>query len=216
MQNTGDRSGAWIDMARTILRFALFFLFGSLLWYPVFFLIENAVYPTMCAWFPSLFRTYHFMTEKAAYEALLAKQRLVATIIAALLTVLIAVRTDNRRYENIIAETDGFYRLREGLRAYLKQNLITDILSAWITPIPVFALYLLIPVLVDLPIESSGAKQLADLFSVFTNGAADLSARFGAAVGYLFAVLLILACHLPATICALRWYRAAWLSAFAE
>ena len=199
--------------AANILRFAVFFFFGALLFYPLFQLIERAVYPMLCGWFPTLFREFDYFAEREAYDALHAKKEVAAAVLAEGLSLFFAVRTDNRRYERIITETDGLYRLPDGFRLCIRQNLPADLAALLLAPVPALALSWVLPKIALLPLTPERILRTERAIAFFL----PVLRAFGGGIrGYAWMLLVAAICYPWAIFSAVGRFRAGWLSSFTE
>lgn len=168
--------------------------------YPLFAEICYSFYIILRGFIPSL-PLYSSVLEKEKYQLLMGTINAIATLPALVISTFAVARFQNKRYEIITAETNGFYTLREGLAFYLPRYLVADIIGALIPVTAFCAAYHLIPMVII-------KKHLSVLFA-FTAAPVGL---IGAVPSAVLLTLVFLACvPLKAVYSVLAW-RASWLS----
>jgi hypothetical protein len=195
---------------RTALRFLIFNLLLPVIFRPVMWLL-GIVFNLLCKWFPTIFRIYSIITEKAAYE----RQQLLISVIAlafsVFITVFLAVAFDNGKNEFLISKTEGFYTLKGGFSVYKSKFLTFDILLSFSIPSILYALSF-IPI--DFPAGKLSVleKYLTLFFVPYTS----LSEYFGIVPGEIILIFICVAALFPAIFSGLKRWRASWLSDFDE
>ena len=113
----------------------------------------------------------------------------------------LSLRLDNKKFELIISKTDGKYRLKDGIRIYLKEFLKSDIISSTV-PVAIFtAAAYFIP------------KKLLDYGLIYVFGlGASLADHYGLVGGVVLATVCSCVIRLLCVPFAVRTWRALWLS----
>ena len=193
------------SLSRYFLIYALgfipFYLFNSLI---------DVIYNILSDKAPGIFPSYNALTERESLLSLEATLALVASLFTVFVLTVLTVKYDNERYERIISETDGLYRLREGCALYVKNYLIADVICAILVPIPFFALGY-----VSFPDGSARAlRMLEDAIGTLTSPSAAFTDKLGTWLGIAAAMLTSLISRLPACYMGLKRWRGLWLSNF--
>ncbi len=97
--------------------------------------IPPIIYDYLCFHFPSVFVSYSPISQPEEY-AVVEKWLAVASVAMGIFIVgYIALRVDNKRFEYIIRKTEGFYRLPYGIKLWLREFLLPDIIVTLLLPL---------------------------------------------------------------------------------
>lgn len=163
------------------------------------------MYSALSNLFPSLFPTYSQVLEKEAYERLTAILTLTAAFLSVFLISLFTGIYDNVRYESVISETDGLFKIPEKLPSYVKSVLPSDIIAALLPQLPLLALT-----------QIKYSEKLLDYFGWILRPHFILVNAFSIPGAYFLIALFVLLARLAACPFALRRYRALWLTSFVD
>ena len=156
---------------------------------------------------PTLFPTYNIVTERVLYDRAEKTVIIFSLIINLLLVVNISSKYDNGKFEYIVTKTDGIYKIPDILKTFVCKFALPDIIASII----VSAVYF-IPISFIPSQFVNGGSFIASLVlpyhTVFTT--------FGIVGGTVFVAVFMLISHAIALYPSLRYYRAKWLSGFAE
>lgn len=167
----------------------------------------NWMYEALIEWFPDVFKDYGpFQFEERE------RVRTVITIcgssLAILLSAITVTRLDNSRDEQIIKETEGFYKIKDMLPSYYKKYAVPDLISAILTT--AFISALIIPAYL---IKFSEASSLSNFLKNFRGFHVGI---FFDKCGYAIAPLVIFAItyasKMLSALSGLKRWRAAWLT----
>ena len=182
----------------------LLYVLAAALYLPSGYVVDG-LFELLCNEFPSVFRSASFISEPEKH------QRQLQIITAATVTLALAVMNylslllDNKRMEHLAKETEGKYRLTEGLRLYCSHFFLADIISCAIPPLLLFLPVHFIP---QSWLEYGLELPLMMELEVYT--------EFGLLHGALLLVAVgVITRFAVAPLILLRW-RAAWLSGTAE
>ncbi len=167
--------------------------------------IVNWVYNALAEIAPSLFAVYNQVTEKELYQALSTRLSLIAVFCAVAIINFLCAIYDNERYERLVTETDGLYKIPSVLPSYLKGVLACDICAP------------LLPQLLAQAVALVSFPKKAEKFAEFYfEPQRLLTASFGFAQGFLLLALAAVLARLAATPFALKRYRGLWLTGFED
>lgn len=191
----------------SFLRFFLIYSVGFVAFY-LFNYIFARLNEYLAVYLPRFFKVYNPIIDNAAMLRQEAVIALLAAVASVVLLTVIAVRTDNLKYEYMISRTDGFYRVREGAEIYFPEFLGADILSAVSVPLISYPL-----TLIDVPNSAPRALRVIEniLDTVLVIPEA-FEGMLGAVLGAALLVLTSLIARAYAAFRALFFWRAAWLS----
>ena len=114
--------------------FLLVYLFGTLI-FSLGTVVANYGYSYMNYLFPRVFPTFSPISEKAEYEKYLCLVSTVGMLISYVIINFFSIRFDNKKFELVVSKTDGQYTVLEGMRLYLSEFLISDVISFVILPL---------------------------------------------------------------------------------
>lgn len=172
--------------------------------------VKSAVtelYYLLSSLMPSVFPSYSLSAERELFEALYAALDIISVALTALTMVYISLLRDNDRFEFIITKTEGLYKVPDVLRIYVYNFGISDIISCVVS-----GMIFTVPIHFIPSRFVHGASTVATLIAPYKT-LTDLFGAVGAPT-FLFSVLIV--SHLISIPFALRFYRAKWLSGFAE
>lgn len=150
---------------------------------------------------PGVFTVPNPIHSRDEYEAFMKASAAIGATISVGLMNYVALRLDNKKFEFIIAETDGQYTISEGIRLYLGEFLASDIISSTvIIAAAVIAAYFIPEKLMDYGLI------------IFLKLGASLTGYFELWQSLLIAVLSSITARLLSVPLALRTWRALWLS----
>lgn len=165
------------------------------------------VYELLFEHFPEAFPLYNPVFEKAEYEAFILTVAYVSVSAMFLLTVYICQRFNNDRFEYVITKTDGLYKIPEILKTYVSKFALSDFISSVIT-----ALFFTVPIYF-IPRQFFTASSFAvDLLTPLRTIVEGSGIWFAA----VYAIFAIIAAHAVTLPLVLKFYRAKWLTGFAE
>ncbi len=101
--------------------------------------IPDIVYDYLSYYFPTVFVSYSPISEAEAYTRVKMWLTIVSVALAIFIVGYIALRLDNKRFEHLILNTEGFYTLPRGLSIWAQIYLIPDIVVCAIIPL-IFAI----------------------------------------------------------------------------
>ena len=156
---------------------------------------------------PDIFPLYNPVSGKGKYERLSLIMYVSAVFAAMLISVCLNLRYDNSRFEFIITKTDGFYKINAVLPTYVCKFAIQDIVSSMVNGLLFSVSISLIPS----QFFSTG-NPISDFAEPLWRITDSLGAKSSAA--YLTAAVLF--SHILSTVPVLKYYRAKWLTGFAE
>ena len=156
---------------------------------------------------PGVFPSYDIVNERDMYYAMEETLLLFALALSIFCVTYISLTRDNDRFEYIITKTDGFYEIKDVLKTYVDKFALSDIISCIINgtvfSVPMFFI----------PIQFiERGTFIATLAEPYKNA----TEAFGLYFGAVFVILALAISHLIILPFALRYYRAKWLSGFAE
>ena len=127
-----------------IITFLIVYLFGLL----IFGFSTEAVewiYNYLNHLLPNVFPLYNPIYDPQAYAKLNKAITVVGMFVALFLINLIALRLENKKYERIISLTEGQYLIKDGVKLYLKEFFVSDIITAVILPVVIVTATYFIP-----------------------------------------------------------------------
>ena len=189
---------------KNILWAAFAWLFSGIIIHIPSFFISGVLHPALCEWFPSVFVDYSPVSQSEQYAVLSSVLTLLNSSATVFIISYFCVRLDNERMEYMIARTEGFYTLGEGMSLYFGRYLKCDLAVALTVPIPLAVADVFIPAGIPEPF----ATLVADIFS-FTRGYTEL---LGTAPAIIVMCISVLAFRLLSGVLSLRAWQAAWLS----
>ena len=106
--------------------------------------IIDAIYAYLNHLAPKTFPIYNQIYDIETYNKLERIKDVAAIFISLVIINLIALRIDNKKYERMVNITDGQYLMKDGLKLYFKEFLLSDVICAALMPgvlvIPAFFL----------------------------------------------------------------------------
>ena len=157
--------------------------------------------------FPSVFHLYNIVLESELHALQEARLNFIALFFTALAVVFITQRYNNERFEYIITRTDGIFYLKDSLPVYLKRFALSDVIASLVVGSAFTVPIHFIPM--QFFAAGSDISTMLYPFKLLTQ-----------TVGPVFApvilTVLLLAAHAAVTPLSLLYYRAKWLSGFAE
>ena len=179
------------------------------LFLPLVFFIAKAfvdvIYEALLEIAPKLIPEYSQVLEKEKYEAFVRVMNGIAALLAVFAISLATGIFDNARYEDVITETDGLYKIPEKLPAYFKRHIPSDIISAALPQM------LFIPLTVP-----TYSKKFLDYFGFLIEPHLRLTDLFGGVGTYFMIFFVAILARCLAAPLALRRHRALWLTSFVE
>lgn len=169
--------------------------------------VVNQFYDLLHGIFPETFPFYNTVLEKNLQERLETRLNLISLALTLVLTVIISQRLNNDRYEYIISKTDGIYKIDAVLPTYVSNFALSDLISSII----VGAAYTVPVAFIPKQFFGDGSLvgELLYIMRVPTEA-------YGTVLGSILVVLILSASHFATLSITLRYYRAKWLSGFAE
>lgn len=169
-----------------------------------FDLAVGLVYESLSIWNHDLFPTPSPISEVEAYRALQSALTIVTIIFTVITSTSFAKRFDNKRFEYLIVQTEGFYTVPERTVLYFKEFWLSDVIASSISPI-----------LLILPVYLVPEEYLAPFYPVFWCGARMLP-YFGLFEALIYVILISILSRfilIPPTLTA---WRANWLTGSIE
>lgn len=118
---------------RSAVRYFIVFLF-----LPVVFILARAavdvIYAAINEISPNLIPSYSRIFEKEKYEAVMRTVNGVTAIVSVFILGFATAIYDNARFEDLIARTDGLFKIPEELPRYFKRNFPSDVIAAALPP----------------------------------------------------------------------------------
>lgn len=173
----------------------------------VFFSLAHQVYEILYKWMPDTFPLYGAVTQKEQYRALNLTLSIIAMLANLFLVTYLSARFNNDRFEFIISKTDGFYKIPDILRTYVYNFGISDLISSIICG-AIFS----IPVYFIPERFFSAGNVIVELLSL----SRTLAVELGAPLASILTILGLILSHATTLPLALKFYRAKWLTGFAE
>ena len=188
-------------------RYFSFYLLGFIAFFLFSFLVRH-LNEFLSGVFPDLFKIYNPISNR---EELILQNRNIAFISAILsvfMLTFLATRQDNSKYENIISKTDGFYRMRDGVKLYFSEFAYADAISAILVPLSTVFISL-----VKIPNDAAKfLKIVADCLDGFLAIPLAFTERCGFTAGVILLVLISVVARIPSTLLSLAHWRGVWLS----
>lgn len=116
-----------------ILLFLCVFIFGLFI-HGVSSNAVNWIYTYLNHLFPKVFPIYNRIYDMAAYTRIEQIKSTAAVFVSLCLINIIALKIDNKKYEHIISLTDGKYLIKDGIKLYFKEFLLTDAIVSIVIP----------------------------------------------------------------------------------
>ncbi len=173
----------------------------------IIYVCVGDVYSLLKENLPSLFPTYNIVAERELYERSENAVIIISMLLNILTIVYISSRLDNDKLEYIVTKTDGIYKIPDVLKAFVCKFAISDFISSIIVSAAYF-----IPISF-IPAQFMKRGSLAASLALPFKTAYEL---FGYAGGLILVSLAFLTSHALAVYPSLKYYRAKWLSGFAE
>ncbi len=191
----------------TTIRFFIFFVISAIIFFPARAAVDS-MYNALCEWFPGLFPEYNFITDREAAAAHEAWADFIASIISIVITTVISEICDNRRFEYVISETDGFYTIKEGFKIYTGTYLLPDAIASLILPLPIISLSLIR----NFEVKNAFVALLNSARIALLRPTFSFVAVFGFSVGLLLLPVFLFITKVISAVFGLRKWRATWLS----
>ncbi len=185
-------------------KYLLLYLAGALIYYVFEAFTFHILYPVLNNYLPEIFVTYNPVLEKTEYLAWQSTVRCASGVMTVISVNAIDVIYDNSRLELLVSRTDGFYRLADGFKIYIKSFLSVDIISSLISPAVFIPL-----TLISLPERFVRIEELIHAPLVMTE---MISIRLGHVVAYFVIALSSLVTRACAVWLGLKRWRGLWLS----
>lgn len=84
--------------------------------------------------FPSVFPTYNQIQDPEAFQKLERIKEIFAIFLSFIIINFISLRIDNRKYERMVILTEGQYLIKDGIKIYLKEFFMSDLLVTTAIP----------------------------------------------------------------------------------
>ena len=191
----------------SVLRYLIFYLLSFLVFFLLSYIV-NASYELLSGWFPAIVPSFSPVYEEEKYNMLEKILAFLTAILALYTSTHLAVVYDNNRFEHLIQKTDGFYDLGTGYSIYLKGYASADLIAATFVPL-LISLLTFIQVPERAPIW---VKKLIDGINVFLTVQNALTDVCGFIPGIVILLVLSVLFRPLAAYCAVRRFRAVWLS----
>lgn len=94
---------------------------------------------------PDIFPLHNPIYDPEAHDKLNKNLTVAGLFVAFFLIHFIALKLENKKYERIISLTDGQYLIKDGVRLYFKEFLLSDVITALILPVLIVAATYFIP-----------------------------------------------------------------------
>lgn len=194
---------------RSVIRYFVFFSLAFLLFMLSKILFHN-IYSLFSLYYPDTVPRYDEISTPEKYERLSECIAVISALFSIAIASFLSTVCDNERYEYMISETDGFYRLGFGTRLYIKKYFLPDAIASLIAPLPLFFLGF-----INLPERPRGIiKYLVRFFENFISHMSALTDTLGSLWGLFAAILTAILAKLLFAPYAARRYRARWLASF--
>ena len=191
---------------------ALSALGGMLLWLPimliaayVIYVAADALYAALYGYMPDVFPLFDPVNEKESFASHNGRMGVFTMCITLALYAYITLRQDNRRDEWVITRTDGLFRVRDELSAYLTEYAAADVFASAVMGAALGVPFIFIP-----DAFLMGSSTLASFirpFSLFYD-------KIGPVMTPILFFALLAVFRLLSAVPALAFYRAKWLSGF--
>ena len=165
------------------------------------------IYELLFEYFPDAFPLYNPVFEKKKYETFTLVMAYVSVCLMFVFTVYICQRFNNDRFEYIISKTDGLYKISDVLKTYVSKFALSDVISSIIT-----AAVFTVPIYFIPRGFFTASTFLVDLLTPFRT-IVDGSGIWTCVICSAVAIIAAHAVTLPFI---LKFYRAKWLTGFAE
>lgn len=96
--------------------------------------VTDGIYAYLNHLAPKTFPIYNQIYDIETYNKLERTKNVVAIFISLVIINLIALRIDNKKYERIVNITDGQYLIKDGLKLYFKEFLLSDVIASVLIP----------------------------------------------------------------------------------
>ena len=191
----------------SFLRYFVFYFLG----FVAFFLFDyllTVLNEYFAGYLPAVFKSFNPITSREEFKHQEEVIAVLASVASIMLTNLLAVRTDNSKYEYMISKTEGFYRIKDGAKIYSEKFLRADIVSALTVPCMTYAL-----TLIRIPNNAPKfLKILENVLDILIRIPASFEAIFSFAIGAVLITFVSLAARIPAIYLSLAYWRASWLT----
>ena len=184
----------------------IFTLFGTFVG-TVVSVIVTQLYNSAARLFPNTFPLYNVVLESEKHTAQEERLSFIALLLTVILVVYVTQRFNNERFEYLITKTDGLYYMKDAIPIYTKRFYLSDIISSLI----VGAVFSMPIHFIPMQFFAAGTaiSTLLLPFKTLTN-------FLGVTFGSITLILFFIVAHIVTTPMALLYYRAKWLSGFAE
>ena len=186
----------------------LIYLFAYLclpLIYAVVGLLVNTIYGVLTTNLPEYFKNYSVITHPHEYATCQAILSAITIFICLYFVQKIYYFLDNGRFEYMIAKTEGMYTMVEGLGLYYRSFWLDDILTCVLTSVILYIPVIYIP------------EKFMEMGVQFIFFPADvIYSHFGTVNGAILLPLMAVLSRAVESICAVKSYRANWLSGSIE
>ncbi len=169
--------------------------------------LVGQIYNLLYKFFPDTFPLYNAVFNKEQYVVFTHAMAIITVSLTLILTTYIAGRYNNDRFEYIITKTDGLYRITDILKTYVCIFGIGDVVSS------VFCgtLFTLSVHFIPTQFFDSGS-----FIAEFLQPTKTLTEAFGALGSPIYVSLFLVFSHAVTLPLVLKYYRAKWLTGFAE
>lgn len=156
---------------------------------------------------PGVLPSYDIASSKTFFDSVYTSLWFISLIVTVMITVYLSMRYNNQKYERIISETEGLYKIRKFLPTYVNIFGISDAFSAVVNGLIYTIPFIFIP-MPFIKNESFLAK-LSEPYKM-------MSECFGYILAPIVMIVIIAACYTVAIPLTLKYYRAKWFSSFSE
>lgn len=118
---------------KPIFLFVCVFIFGLFI-FGVCLTVVDGAYAYLNHLYPEKFPIYNTIRDADAFYRLERIKDVIAIFLSLVLINFIALRLDNKKYERLVILTDGEYLIRDGLKVYLKEFFLTDVVVSVVIP----------------------------------------------------------------------------------
>lgn len=169
--------------------------------------LSHQVYGLLYKYMPNAFPMYSSIFEEEKYTRFINSISLISFSLTLFITTYICQRYNNDRFECIISKTDGLYRISAVLKTYVCNYGMSDLVASVICGVA-FTLPLYF-----IPHQFfSSASIIAEFLSL----GYTVTRSLGSVGSALFGVAALALSHALSLPLVLKYYRAKWLTGFAE
>ena len=169
--------------------------------------LTHQIYELLYKHFPDTVHLYNPVLEKDGYSRFSLVMSFITVSLTILLSVYICQRFNNDRFEFIIAKTDGLYKIRAILKTYISNYWISDVISSVFTALTFTVPIYFIP---------RGFFTTSTFFVDMLTPLRALVDGVGILTAALYCAAAFAVSHAITLPLILKFYRAKWLTGFAE